>query len=210
MTHEDRMPNPLTGQTERTENVDRFVKDLVRQEEAEITEVIAVMSYIPSIGRVLQKGSVQKFRRLATRLVADLRKGHGRANFDRLHETYTRRVIGNFATARGQTLSYGQAQKPINVFLKVYVDWSGRPTPAIRRQLLPHLHVPLDSVLMEVVRKEYPSWHRAAIRPHIRVASDVDSLRAVTKWQYNKWQAFFRQRYPPKPLIFDVVWALNR
>lgn len=190
--------------------MDRFVRDLVQQEEAAITAVIAFMSYNPAIGQVLQEGGVAKFHRLATKLLADLRKGHGRASFDRLHETYTRRVIGTFETARGQTLSYGQAQKPINVFLKVYVDWAGRPTRAIRRQLLPHLHVPLDSPLMEVVRKSYRSWHRARIRPHIRAASDVDSLRAVTKWQYDKWQAFFRQRYPPKPLIFDVVWALNR
>ena len=41
-------------------------------------------------------------------------------------------------TSRGKSISYGEAQKPVNVFFKVYVDWAKLPNPALffRRKTL--------------------------------------------------------------------------
>jgi hypothetical protein len=38
-------------------------------------------------------------------------------------------------TSEGKQISYGQAQKPINVFLKVYVDWAGLPKIEVATRL---------------------------------------------------------------------------
>ncbi len=52
-------------------------------------------------------------------------------------------------------MSYGQAQKPVNVFLKVYVDWAKLPDRKTAIRLAKYLHVPLDSVVMGRVRREH-------------------------------------------------------
>ncbi len=190
--------------------MDDFLRSLIEQEEESIAEVMAFMSYNPSIGRVLQKGGVEKFQRLGVKLAQELWRVQGRRTFDNLHEGFVRRLIANFETARKERVSYGQAQKPINVFLKVYVDWAGRPDWSVRSRLIRHLHVPLDSVLMAVVRKNYPDWYRATIRPYLGKGKYVPTLSTMNKWQYDRWQALFRERSPRKPLMFDVAWALHR
>ena len=36
------------------------------------------------------------------------------------------------------------------------------------------------------------------------------SLSKINEEVYIKWQNFFREEYPKKPLLFDVAWAINR
>ncbi len=187
-----------------------FIKNLLGEEDKAIAEIIAFMTYNPSIGRALQEGGVKKFRRLALKLVNELHLVKGRLCFDKLHHRYVRKMIENFETANGSRLSYGLAQKPINVFLKVYVDWACRPTPVIRKRLIKHLHVPLDSILIKDIRQRYRKWHDENLRHHMDYVTQGDALSYIDKRQYDKWQIFFRNKYPPRPIIFDVVWAINR
>ena len=49
----------------------------------------------------------------------------------------------------------GRAQKPLNVFLKVYVAWARLPNATVAEMLDQLLHVPLDSVLMGFLKKEF-------------------------------------------------------
>jgi hypothetical protein len=96
------------------------------------------------------------------------------------------------------------------VFLKVYVDWARKPDEGTRSRLLPFLHVPLDSVLMKAVSDQYRPWYEKEIMPFgLRIQHEF-SLSKIAAPVYLKWQQFFRQSYPPKPLIFDIAWALNR
>lgn len=188
----------------------KFLRFLLDNEESSIIDVMAFMSYNPSIGRVLEEGGVEKFQRLASKMVDELSDINSLISFDKFHDKFTRRIIYNFETSKGKYVSYGQAQKPINVFLKVYVDWAARPNKKIRRRLLPYLHVPLDSIVMDKVKKEFPSWYDKAINPYIKDSSQTHSLSKIDKGLYLRWQSFFRLMYPRKPLLFDVLWAIGR
>jgi len=118
--------------------------------------------------------------------------------------------MNGLETARHKSLSYGQAQKAVNVFLRVYVDWAGLPNRAIRRRLLPWLHVPLDSIIMKGVGRSYPRWYAREIRPLARRSCRYLSLPMVDPELYHRWQRLFREQSPLKALLFDVVWAMNR
>lgn len=189
---------------------DRFIRRLINSEPEAVTRVMAFMSYNPSIGRVLQGGGVKKFEPVARQLVCALGNVRTRAHFDRLHARCVRRILTTFRTSRDRKPSYGQAAKPINVFLKLYVDWASRPSPRIRRRVLPFLHVPLDSVLMDTIRNEDQRWYRREVHPQVRGEYDPYSLSHVSRDLYWKWQNYFRARWPRKPLVFDIAWAIYR
>lgn len=189
---------------------DNLVKSLKANEGKAIVQTLAFMSYNPSIGRVLERDGVKKFQGLAERLARDLPKVDSRDAFDCLHDRYVQKLMNGLETARHKSLSYGQAQKAVNVFLKVYVDWAGLPNRAIRRRLLPWLHVPLDSIIMKGVGRSYPRWYAREIRPLARRSCRYLSLPMVDHELYHRWQRLFREKWPPKPLLFDVVWAMNR
>lgn len=187
-----------------------FIKFLIDNEERSIVEVMAFMSYNPSIGRVLERGGVKKFQKLAIKMVEELSDINDRISFDKFHDKYISRIIYNFETAKGEYVSYGQAQKPINVFLKVYVDWASRPNKRTKRNLLPYLHVPLDSIVMHEIKYTFPSRYEKAIKPYIKDSSQSHALSKIDKRLYLKWQSFFRNMYPRKPILFDVLWAIGR
>ena len=103
-----------------------------------------MMTFNPSIGRVLASGSGGKFKRIAWRGLSPLSRLRDQTAFDRFHHRLvlrTRRMIRR--TARKRTVSYGQAQKAVNVFLKVYVDWAKLPDRQTAMRLGNFLHVPL-------------------------------------------------------------------
>lgn len=188
----------------------QFIQRLLDEEDAAITRTMSFMSYNPSIGRVLEKGGVKKFQKIALDIAKDLRRVKNKKDFDNLHAKYAKKLISTIRTSKKTKMSYGQAQKPINVFLKLYVDWSHKPDNLIREKLLPYLHVPLDSIIMKTIKSEYPDWYKKEIAPCIKSKTQVFSLSKVNKQLYYKWQNFFRLRYPKKPLIFDIAWELNR
>jgi hypothetical protein len=156
--------------------LDSFIRRLLRAEPDAVTPVMAFMSYNPAIGRVLEGGGVKKFARVAAPLVRGLPNVRSRRHFDRLHSRSVRRILRTFRTSRKRKLSYGQAAKPINVFLKVYVDWAARPSPQVWERLLPLLHVPLDSVLMDKIREKDSAWYQREIWPHVKGQAFPHSL----------------------------------
>ena len=190
--------------------MDPFVASLAQEEAKAMISVMAFMSYNPSIGRALEEGGVEKFQELMVELVPRMKDLRGREDFDAFHDQCVQRIISDFKTSKDMVPAYGQAQKPLNVFLKVFVDWAGKPDQETSRRLLPHLHVPLDSVLMRTIRGEYPDWYRANIRQHVWTPQQRYSLSKIDRVCYDKWQQFFRERHPEKPLLFDVAWAVNR
>lgn len=190
--------------------MDHFIAQLVAAESAVVTQVMAFMSYNPSIGRVLEKGGVSKFQKLMTAAVAKLPTAQSQQDFDALHRGCVCDILATFKTSRGSQPSYGQGQKPVNVFFKVYIDWARKPDDQTRTRLLPHLHVPLDSILMKTIKKQYSHWYKSEIKPSVKVPRQEFSLSKIGENLYMRWQAFFRQQYPEKPLLFDVVWGMKR
>jgi len=187
-----------------------FIEELIKREDESIVSVIAFTTYNPSIGRVLEAGGIKKFQQIAGALVKTLPGVMTAHDFDAIHSRTVSRLIREFRTARGIEVSYGQAQKPINVFLKVYVDWAHRPSREVRSRLLPFLHVPLDSILMKAIKARCPAWYSSKIKPQITAPQQAFSLSKLDKKLYRSWQNFFRQQYPQKPLVFDIAWAVNR
>jgi len=190
---------------------DNFLNSLLGFEEEFISKVMAFMSYNPSIGRVLEKGGVKKFQRIIIKMVPELFEISSIEQFDKLHHKYVQRVINNIKTSensKSHRASYGQASKAINVFLKVYVDWSKRPNITIRKKILPYLHVPLDSILIQTIKENHSQWYDNIIKPW--AGKQEYSLSKINKRTYYRWQKHFREKYRRKPLIFDVAWALNR
>jgi hypothetical protein len=161
------------------------------------------MSYNPSIGRVLEKGGVNEFIDIAIEQFSTINGIRTRQRFDLWHEQFVVRVQSQIRTALGNASSYGQAQKPINVFLKVYVDWAMLPKKETSQRLRSYLHVPLDSVVMKVTKEKFPQYYQKYGLEYVRLA-DID------KGLYNRWQECFREIFPKKPLLMDVYWAKKR
>ena len=62
-----------------------LVSKLLGAEDALVTEVLAFMSYNPAIGRVLEKGGVDTFRKMMRSAVKKLPKVESRGDFDEFH-----------------------------------------------------------------------------------------------------------------------------
>jgi len=82
-----------------------------------ITRTLAMMAYNPSIGRVLEKGGVDRFPDLMVETVPKFYGLVTREHFESVHAGACEDILSSFKTNRGNSLSYGQAQKPLNVFL---------------------------------------------------------------------------------------------
>lgn len=214
--------------------MDRFelIKLLTGREQEAIIRTLAMMAFVPAIGRVLQEESVWDFADLMVETIPKLYGQVTRERFDQLHAEACEKIMSTFKTARGQTLAYGQAQKPINVFFKVYVDWARLPDRDLAEKLAPHLHVPLDSLVMKFFKREFLQDYEARIGslrrrqidrnaerikevPNSRtlarlLAGSEFSLAAVNKEAYLAWQGLFRSLYPGKPLTLDLIWVLER
>ncbi len=155
-----------------------------------------------------------------------------REHFELVHSEASNRILSSFKTARAEDPSYGQAKKPLNVFLKVYADFASRPDRELAQKLAPLLHVPLDSVLMKFVKREFPEDYENRIgrlrrqlldRFSQRLApisnprtlargllGNEFSLAAINKEIYLAWQALFWSLYAAKPVARDIFWILER
>lgn len=209
---------------------------LQRNEEEVIVKGLAFMTYNPSIGRVLEKGGVDKFATLIVNNIDSLKKINSQEKFDEFHDFIAKKIIEDFKTAKGNDLSYGQAQKPLNVFLKVYIDWASLPTLERANRLRRYIHVPLDSILMEEIEKQFPREYEQYVVA--TYDSERDQLRKVLEKKgeevnastlrqfinprdfslrnihfremYYAWQHCARAIYSEKPILLDVIWSIKR
>ena len=187
-----------------SEETSKKVKLLGKLEKKATFCTMAMMAYNPSIGRVLKKGGVDQFINLAWQMAQNLDSIQNRHEFDAWHDKFAQRLRDEIdITSKGKRVSYGQAQKPINVFLKLYVDWANLPNLKVATRLRPFLHVPLDSRVMKYARVHFPKYYR-------NCGLRRSSLATIDKEQYYRWQECFRKVSPEKPLLIDVLWAIRR
>ena len=211
-----------------------IIDELKEKEEIAIVEGLAMMSYVPSIGRVLESGGVDKFIKIVSETLPGIHDISSQTDFDNFHNGCVSRIIKEIMTSRGETLSYGQAQKPLNVFYKVYVDWSKRLK--ISDLLRTFLHVPLDSILMKKIKEGYPGQFRQyvedrylEIREMVKIKNesasgkitdsdlkliinpnDFSLNRIIRKDMYYAWQNCLRAIYPERPVLLDILWSIYR
>jgi hypothetical protein len=174
-------------------------------------EGLAMMTYNPSIGRVLAPGGVQQFKRIVARRLRGLRRIHDRQSFDRWHHRFVRRTSRIIKrTSGGRRITYGQAQKAPNVFLKIYVDWAKLPDPETAQRIVNFLHVPLDSIVMGRVRNEHREQFEQIVAPVYRREGEWPSdlrLSLINRPMYAAWQRFFRRVLPKRTILLDVIWS---
>lgn len=184
-----------------------------KEEQAKIC-TLALMSYNPSIGRVLERKGVKKFEKIAWGKFSNIRTIDDLNQFDNFHSKFVNKVITEIRTNRGELASYGQAQKPVNVFLKVLVDWANLPDGSIANRIRKFLHVPLDKLLMSNFKREFLKDFENEIRPKYFEKNippqNIFSLSKIDESIYWAWQKAFRRLCPDKPLLLDVMWFLNR
>ncbi len=142
------------------------------------------------------------------------------------------RILKEIKTSRGDTISYGQ--KPLNVFYKVYIDWSKRME--LSNTIRAFIHVPLDSILMMKIKECFPEQfkqnveeryleNRKKVKKQCESTSnkisdselkmiinpnDVSLTKIVNKDMYYAWQKCLRAIYPERPVLLDVLWSINR
>jgi hypothetical protein len=212
------------------------INELKQKESRAILEGLAMMTYNPSIGRVLEKGGVDKFTKIISENIGELGNISNQGEFDALHNTIVDSIKKELRTNRGETISYGQAQKPINVFLKVFVDWANLPSLEKASEMKKFLHVPLDSVLMGAIKDKFPNEYtlhvvnsydsicnglkkklqengetvKDSVLKKMVNPSDFSLNGILFKEMYYAWQNCLRSIHPEKPVLLDVFWSLNR
>lgn len=203
-----------------------LVNILKERQDEFIAKGFAMMTYRPSIGRVLDEGSIDRFVEIAWRETRKLQQVASIEEFDRFHDSFVERLLGAFKTNKGEKLSYGQAQKPVNVFLKVYVAQANLPDSRLAAKLKPFLHIPLDSIIMKYFRKEFPAEYNTFLSPVLAEYREFAQQRGFrykvgdrwflnianiyTQAHYYAWQSLFRNLYPECPVLLDSVWSLER
>ena len=199
--------------------LEKLVNILKDREPEFIIKGFAGWAYKSSIQRVLEKGGVGKFKEMAWGESAELERITSMEDFDTFHDDFVEKVARSIKTNKGESLTYGQAQKTVNVFLKVYVDRSGLPDRTRADLLGPWLHVPLDSYMMKYFYKEFPEYYNRYVHPIIeqlqieypdtRDRELLDLARVFGKKQYYAWQNLFRNLYPSRPVLLDMVYSLK-
>ena len=193
------------------ENKYTSIQWLKKNEQAAIDETLAMMAYNPSIGRVLASGGVVKFKKAVVRKIRQLKSVKNQKDFDEFHRGFVRDVMKNIKlTSVGKRLSYGQGQKPVNVFLKVYVDWAGYPDRQVSSRLKGFLHLPLDSYVMWYIKDERRKDFDEIVKPiykkkKLRISNL--SLSDIDEEIYYAWQELCRRICPKRPILLDVIWA---
>jgi hypothetical protein len=184
---------------------------LKKNERDAIDETLAMVAYNPSIGRVLKKGSVVKFKEVAAQKVRLFSNIRNQKEFDDFHNRFVLDIMNKIKkTAAGKKISYGQGQKPVNVFLKIYVDWAGYPKRQIAGRVKKLLHVPLDRRVMWYIKDERRGDFDRIVAPVYkkqRVSIADLSLGSINRNMYSAWQRLCRKVYPSKPVLLDVIWA---
>src|SRR5204863_9229525 len=90
------------------------------KESEAITRTLTMMAYNPAIGRVLEAGTVDKFSDLMMVTIPKFYDSITKEHFEQIHAETCDQIRSSFKTNRDDTLSYGQSQKAVNVFFKVF------------------------------------------------------------------------------------------
>jgi hypothetical protein len=199
-----------------------------RSEEEAVIKGTAMGAIILSrMGPVYEKGAIRKFQNLAIKFSKDLKNVVTADDFETFHARFIEAVHDGIRKQDGGHLSYGEAQKSVNVFLKTYIDRSSLPDAESANRIRPFLHVPLDSVMIKYFRKNFRSDYDMYIGPaHDKENADFKSkntqftgklsdamlseLKNIFQDVYFAWQKWFRAIYSEKPILLDTIWSLER
>jgi len=188
-----------------------LLRKLEEEEPRARLHTLAFMSFNASIGWVLEAGSVATFTEMLDKRLPHLSRVASQEDFDEFHHEFLQEFMSTVKRAKDrQPLVYGQAQKPLNVFLKVFVHWASLRSQEVAEKIRPLLHVPLDSILMQQVKDLFREECDEIVRPAYGLRAPSTQLRLVNPDTYLAWQRCFRAICPDMPVLLDVLWFRGR
>ena len=113
----------------------------------------------------LERNFFSKFQELGYPFALKLKSISSREEFDLFHRSFIQAFRQEIKTRGGTIVSYGEAQKPINIFLKEYVEKSKLLDAAQAARLSPMLHVTLDGVVVSYMQSFFREEYDAFIAP---------------------------------------------
>jgi len=204
--------SPL-GQDEREEIIEEINLDILRNCEQEaIDKTILMMAYNPSCARIFSSEANKKIKNKIFSVIESLYDIKNQSDFNKTHKEILDDIVTNVKNVNAKNLhkkiSYGQAQKGLNVFLKVYVDWANRPSQKISEIIRPLLHCPLDSYVMKTLKKK----EKSLFEKYGKLPCDLKNIS--TYEQYMNWQRLIDEilanKYGnEKRILIDVIWFLE-
>ncbi|MFQ6133396.1 MAG: hypothetical protein ACE5R4_15245 [Armatimonadota bacterium] len=193
---------------------ERITQELMRLEPKAMVYTVAMMAFNPSIGRALPKGSVGKFVEVAETYAKSLVSITTQRQFDNWHNRFVRKLVEELRRLKGGVMpSYGQGQKPVNVFLKLFVHWGGKPDGRTAKRVRGWLHVPLDSRVMGYIRGRFGEMWDEELGELYRDRGTRPSdtrLSRIDQEMYEGWQDLLRRICPRRPILLDTIWAAQR
>ena len=174
-----------------------------------------------------ERGCIPKFQDVAWQYVGKLAQISSWMGFDDFHRQFVASFRQQIEGKEGGHPSYGEAQEPINLFLKSYVDRFAIPGEAVRLRLRPLLHVPLNSAITEYFKSHFTDDYDRQIRlvhghvirlmkaQHSQLSGEMtgsllSQLESLQEREYFCWQHWFREIHPPRPVLIANLWFFER
>lgn len=170
-----------------------------------------MMAYNPSCARIFSRQTNTEIKNRIHKILNELPNIANQDEFNKVHKNVLDDIVENIKNLRGnrknREITYGQAQKGLNVFLKVYVDWANLPSPKIAANVKPYLHCPLDSVVMLKFKKSENDIYRRHGKPPCNLRNIV-TYNQYLNWQHMIEEIVKRENFE-KRTILDVIWYLD-
>jgi len=182
------------------------IKELKDNEKEAIYKTIIMMSYNPSCARIFKKGINEIIREEIYNFIYTLYNVNSQEEYNQQHKDFLDSIIYNntIMELNGNRISYGQAQKGLNVFLKVFVDWANLPNDEISNRIRNYLHCPLDSRVMKSIKKMEPELYSK----YGKLPTTMKNI--VTYDEYDRWQQLIGEiTGNEKRVLLDVIWYLE-
>lgn len=195
------------------ETIEEIDLDTLKDYEREaIDRTILMMAYNPSCARIFSKEANKEIKKRIFSIIDLLPEIKTQDEFNMIHRVILDKIVDDVRNYRDNNpsgrISYGQAQKGLNVFLKVYVDWARLPSLEISNIIVQFLHCPLDSVVMKTIKKRESNIY-------LEFGSLPCDLKHISTYeQYISWQKLIdkileKEEIGLKRTLIDVIWYLE-
>ncbi len=176
----------------------------------------------------LERDFLPKFQELGWQFSQKLKPVTSMEEFDAYHHEFVQALRAEVQSRNGTMMSYGEAQKPVNIFLKEYVENSNILDINRVKCLRPFLHVTIDSVIILYFQSFFREDYLNFIAPLSDFGGQIDTdkllsfhkkdiseshltqLMFFNREVYVAWQNWFRRVCPERPVLLDAVWSIAR
>ena len=204
----------------------RRCRDREEEETAQDIDTGAMM--LKDLSARLERGFFPKFQELGWQFSRRLRSLNTIAEFDSYHHEFVTAFRETVRTRHGTIISYGEAQQPINIFLKDYIENILLLNADEAARLRPYIHVTIDGVMIYYFQSFFYEDYLRHVAPHNGIGGYLDSNRTapfhrqdlsksqltqllfISRDTYYAWQSWFRQIHPDRPSLLDTTWSIAR